>query len=98
MTAVFWFSSTRVFPLAVPTGALRRRTRTHYCPNFLGPVGEGVGRAGQVRPPAARDSTGRGPGYRVHMSPPPPRVGKGPNESAKFVEVAKNRKCGCSTD
>ena len=30
--------------------------------------------------------------------PPPPRIGEGPNESAKFGEVAKNQNFGCSAD
>ena len=34
----------------------------------------------------------------VPPTPPPSRVGEGPNESAKFGEVAKNQNFGCSAD
>ena len=40
------------------------------------------------------EGEGQGQGER----PPPPGVGKGPNESAKFGEVAKNQNFRCTTD
>ena len=38
------------------------------------------------------------PACCINGTPPPPRVGEGPNESAEFSEVASNQNFGCSTD